>query len=192
MGVIFLSIFAMYLPQTLTPNYLSNQGGFDLSQIGLLFSVSSIGVVVLSLILGSMPALTGFLVGQAAVAVFTLILWWGSGLTWYLLGFFMLGGYRTARNLGMAQVRELVPSAKMGLAYGLSETVSATAVILAPVLAGFLYTQNPILMYALGFGLIVLSIYVSGRYSPKPGDFEASTSGNNLHSNSSPTGDTKG
>ena len=104
----------------------------------------------------------------------------------------MLGGYRTARNLGMAQVRELVPSAKMGLAYGLSETVSATAVILAPVLAGFLYTQNPILMYALGFGLIVLSIYVSGRFSPKPGDLEASTFGNNLQPNSSQPGDAEG
>ena len=104
----------------------------------------------------------------------------------------MLGGYRTARNLGMAQVRELVPSAKMGLAYGLSETVSATAVILAPILAGFLYTQNPILMYAIGFGLLVLSIYVSSRFSPKPGDFEASTSGTNLNPNSSQPGDSEG
>jgi len=131
MAVIFLAIFAMYLPQALTPNYLSNQGGYDLSQIGLLFSISSIGVVALNLILGSMPALRGFLLGQAAVAIFTLILWWGSGLAWYLVGFFMLGGFRTARNLSMAQVRELVPSAKMGLGFGLSETVSATAVILA-------------------------------------------------------------
>ena len=104
----------------------------------------------------------------------------------------MLGGYRTARNLGMAQVRELVPSAKMGLAYGLSETVSATAVILAPILAGFLYTQNPIFMYAIGFGLLVLSIYVSGRFSPKPGDFEASPFGTNLNPNGGQPGDTEG
>ncbi len=177
MVVIFLSMFAMYLPQTLTPNYLSNQGGFGLTQIGLLFSVSSIGVVVLNLVLGGLSTLTGFLLGQASVIAFTLILWWGSGLSWYLIGFFMLGGYKTARNLGMAQVRELVPSAKMGLAYGLSETVSATAVILAPIFAGFLYTKNPVLMYALGFGLLVLSIYISGRFSPKPGDLGASTSG---------------
>jgi hypothetical protein len=182
----------MYLPQPLTPNYLSNQGGYDLSQIGILFSVSSIGVVVLNLTLGSMPAQTGFLLGQAAVALFTLILWWESGLAWYLLGFFMLGGFKTARNLGMAQVRELVPSAKMGLAYGLSETVSATAVILAPILAGFLYTQNPVLMYAIGFGLLVLSIYVSGRFSPKPGDSETSTFEINLSSKSSQPADTEG
>jgi len=168
MGVIFLAIFAMYLPQPLTPNYLSNQGGYDLTQIGFLFSVSSIGVVVLNLTLGSLPARSGFLLGQAGVAAFTLILWWGSGLPWYFVAFFLLGGFKTARTLGMAQVRELVPSAKMGLAYGLAETVGGAAVILAPLLAGFLYSNDPTLMYAIGFGLILLSLYVSGRFSPDP------------------------
>jgi MFS family permease len=168
MGVIFLAIFAMYLPQPLTPNYLSNQGGYDLTQIGLLFSVSSIGVVVMNLILGSLPARSGFLLGQTAVAAFTLILWQGSGLPWYFVAFFMLGGYKTARTLGMAQVRELVPSAKMGLAYGLAETVGGTAVILAPLIAGYLYTDDPTLMYAVGLGLILVSIYASGRFSPEP------------------------
>lgn len=170
MGVLFLAIFAMYVPQPLTPNYLSNQGGLDLSQIGILFSVSSVGVVVLNLILGSFPALRGFLFGQIAVGTFTLLLWRVSGLPWYLLGFFLLGGYKTARNLGMAQVRELVPSAKMGLAYGLSETVSGSAVILAPLLSGYLYSLNPALMYTVGLGLILVSIFTSARFSPHPGD----------------------
>ena len=170
MGVLFLAIFAMYLPQPLTPNYLSNQGGLELSQIGILFSVSSIGVVVMNLVLGSLPALRGFLFGQIAVGIFTLILWLGSGLSWYLVGFFLLGGYRTARNLGMAQVRELVPSAKMGLAFGLSETVSGSAVILAPLLSGYLYTINPTLMYTVGLGLILVSLIMSARFSPQPGD----------------------
>ncbi len=182
LGVIFLSIFAMILPQVLTPNYLSNQGGYDLSQIGILFSVSSIGVVLLNLVLGSMPALTGYLLGQAAVVVFTLILWRTSGLGWYLIGFFMLGGYKTARNLGMAQVRELVPSAKMGLAYGLAETVGASAVVLAPIAAGFLYTRNPVLMYIIGFGLMTLSMIASAQFSPKPEEFDESTSDDTLNS----------
>jgi hypothetical protein len=168
MGVIFLAIFAMYLPQPLSPNYLSNQAGLDLSQIGVLFSVSSIGVVVLNLILGSMDARKGFLLGQAAVGIFALILWRGSGLPWYFLGFFMLGGYKTARTLGMALVRELVPSATMGLAYGLSETVGAAAVILAPLVAGYLYSQNPSMIYALGLVLIIVSIFISTRFSPTP------------------------
>lgn len=192
MGVIFLSVFAMYLPQVLTPNYLSNQGGYDLSQIGILFSVSSIGVVILNLLLGSMPALTGFLVGQAAVIVFTLILWWASGLGWYLVGFFMLGGYKTARNLGMAQVRELVPSAKMGLAYGFAETVGSSAVILAPIAAGLLYSKNPVLMYAVGFGLLVISIFISAQFSPKPGEVDLSAIGGTLNPQGNLPGEQEG
>lgn len=181
MGVLFLAMFAMYVPQPLTPNYLSNQGGLDLSQIGLLFSVSSVGVVVLNLALGSLPALRGFLFGQIAVGTFTLLLWRVSGLPWYLLGFFLLGGYKTARNLGMAQVRELVPSAKMGLAFGLSETVSGSAVILAPLLSGYLYALDPTLMYTVGLGLILFSLFTSARFSPHLGErFESQIVPGNL------------
>jgi MFS family permease len=170
MGVIFFAFLAMYLPQPLSPNFLSNQAGYDLSQIGILFSVSSVGVVVLNLVLGSLPSLSGFLLAQTAVGLFSLILWWGSGFPWYVIGFFMLGGFRTARNLGVAQVRQLVPSPRMGVAYGVTETVGGTAVILAPILAGLLYTNNPTLMYSIGFGLIAVSILISGRLSPKPGE----------------------
>jgi hypothetical protein len=176
MGVIFFAFFSLYLPQPLTPNYLSNQGGYDLSQIGILFSISSVGVVILNLLLGSLPILPGFLIAQFAMAIFTLVIWWGKGYAWYVFGFFMLGGFRTARNLGVAQVRQLVPSAKMGLAFGITEAIGGTAVILAPIFAGVLYTQNPILMYAIGLGMILISILISGRYSPKPGDYDYSES----------------
>jgi MFS family permease len=63
-------------------------------------------------------------------------------------------------------VRELVPQVNIGLAYGLTETVGGTAVIMAPILAGYLYTQQPAWMFALSAGLIVISILVSARYSP--------------------------
>jgi MFS family permease len=167
MGVIFLAIFAMYLPQPLTPNYLTNQGGLNLSRIGSLYSIASIGVVVLNLTLGALPARVGFLLGQAAVGLFALIIWRGTGLTWYVPAFFLLGGFKTAKALGMAQVRELVPSARMGLAFGLSETVAAMAVILAPLLAGYLYTFEPRMMYLVGASLIVVSLGVSAVFSPK-------------------------
>jgi MFS family permease len=170
MGVIFLAIFAMYLPQPLTPNYLTNQGGLNLSRVGSLYSVASIGVVVLNLTLGALPARVGFLLGQVSVGLFTLLLWRGTGLAWYIPAFFLLGGFKTARALGMAQVRELAPSSRMGLAFGLSETVAATAVILAPLLAGYLYTFEPRWMYLLGAALILVSLIVSAIFSPKAGE----------------------
>lgn len=165
-GAILLATFAMYLPQPLAPNFLVEQRSLSLEQTGLLYSVTSLGVVLLNLILGSFPARIGFLIGQAAVGVYALILWQAVGLPWYVLGFLLLGGFKTARSLGIAQVRELVPQAKIGLAYGLTETVGGTAVILAPLLAGYLYTQQPTWMFALSAGLIGISILVSARFSP--------------------------
>lgn len=165
-GAIFLATFAMFLAQPLAPNFLVEQRSLSLGQTGLLYSVTSLGVVLLNLILGSFPARIGFLIGQAAVGIYALILWQAIGLPWYILGFLLLGGYKAARNLGIAQVRELVPQAKIGLAYGLTETVGGTAIILAPVLAGYLYTQQPSGMFALSAGLIGMSILVSARFSP--------------------------
>ena len=165
-GAIFLAAFAMYLAQPLAPNFLAEQRSLSLEQIGLLYSAASLGVVLLNLILGSFPARTGFLIGQAAVGVYALILWQAVGLPWYILAFLLLGGYKAARNLGIAQVRELVPQAKIGFAYGLTETVSGTATVLAPLLAGYLYTQQPAWIFALSAGLIGISLLVSARFSP--------------------------
>lgn len=168
LGIVFMAMFATYLPQPLSPNFLQNQRGLGLAQIGQLYSMSSIGVVILNLVLGQLPARLGFLLGQAAVGFFALILWQGTGLPWYLLGYFLLGGYKTTRSLAMAQMNALVHQAKMGLAYGVTETVSSTGMILAPIIAGYLYARNPSWMYAAGAGLVVLSILIGLYFSPIP------------------------
>ena len=166
LGIVFLAMFATYLPQPLSPNFLQNQRNLSLSQIGQLYSMSSIGVVVLNLALGQLPARVGFMLGQAAVGLFALLLWQGSGLPWYLIGYFLLGGYKTARSLATAQMQEFVHQAKMGLSYGLTETVSSTAMILSPILAGYLYDLNPTWMYSVGVALVSVSILVNLLYSP--------------------------
>ncbi|MFU8774028.1 MAG: MFS transporter, partial [Anaerolineales bacterium] len=173
LGVIFLAMFAMFLPQPLSPNFMQFQRGLDLSQIGLLYSITGIGVVVLSLILGQLPARTGFLLGQAAVGLFTIIIMRGTSLPWYFLGFFLLGGYKTARSLALAQVRQMVHQARMGIAYGLTETINSAAIILAPILAGVLYTFDPLWMYTLAAILIALSLLASIRYSPRSIDLSS-------------------
>lgn len=160
LGIVFLAMFATYLPQPLSSNYLQNQQGLTFGEIGSLGSFSSLGVVVLNLLLGQLNARLGFLLGQAAVGVFTIILWQGVGLPWFIIGYFLLGGYRTARSLATAQTQELVHVSNLGLAYGLTETMGATAIILAPPLAGFLYTHDPTWMYLLSLALIISSLMI--------------------------------
>jgi MFS family permease len=175
LGVVFLAIFATFLSQPLTPNFLHSERSLSLSWIGPLYALSGVGTVTLNLVLGFLPARTGFLIAQAAVGIFALILWRASGLPAYMLGFFLLGGFKTTRALASAQVRILVHQARMGLAYGLTETVSSTATILAPILAGFLYTREPIWIYIASIGLILISIMVSVKYSPIQGEEDRST-----------------
>jgi predicted MFS family arabinose efflux permease len=161
LGIVFLATFAMLLPQTLTSKFLQEERALSLDKIGGLYALSSVGVVILSLALGQLPVRWGFVMAQLAVGIFTVSIWRGNGLFWYSAGLFLMGGFRTARSFAMAQVRSMVHGAKMGLAYGLTETVAASAVVLAPLLAGYLYTQNPVWMYVFGASGIGFSILVS-------------------------------
>ena len=164
LGVIFLAVFAAYLPQSLSPNYLQNQHALSIGQIGQLGSASAIGVVTLNLVLGQIDARLGYLLAQASVGLFAFLLWRGTGMPWFVAGYFLLGGFRTMRSLATAQTRELVHAAKMGLAYGLTETASGVAMILAPPLAGFLYERNPVWMYLLSIALTIVSLAVGSSF----------------------------
>jgi MFS family permease len=163
----FTSVFAMYLPQTLTPNFLQVERNLSLSQVGLIGSIGSLGTVFLNLVLGQINSRFGFFLAQISVGLFALLLWRGNSLAWYGLGYFLLGGYRAARIMIFAQVRPLIHQAQMGLAYGLTDTVNSLAVILAPLLAGWLYTQDPLYVYKVSIVLISISILIGLRFAPK-------------------------
>ena len=165
--VYFLVAFAAYVPQPLSPNFLKNQQGLSLSSIGLLISLAYLGTTILNLILGRMEARLGFLLGQIGVAAFTLLLWRGLDFEWFALGYFLLGGYRTLRVLGVAQVRAFVHKSQMGLAYGIAEMLAAITTLLAPPLAGYLYSVDARLMYPVGLGLISLGAIITLIFVPR-------------------------
>lgn len=167
LGVTFLAMFSMYLPQALAPNFLQNERGMQYNQIGQLGSISGAGIVLLNLVLGALTARTGFLVGQAAMLAYALLLWKGNHFPAYALAYALLGGYRVTRSLAVAQVRNLAHQSRMGLVYGINETVVATAVILAPPLAGWIFSRNPELIFITSAGLIVISLLVSARFLPR-------------------------
>ncbi len=164
--MIFLVMFTLYLPQPLSQNYLQNQRGLNLSQIGQLIAIRSVGIVALNLTLGQLNARLGFLLAQFGMALFSLLLWRGTSMPWYIAGYFLLGSYQPARSLAIAQGRSLIKTAYMGVGYGLIETAMTCAVILAPPLAGILYQKNPTLIYSASFCLIVIAMIGSKFLSP--------------------------
>jgi hypothetical protein len=138
-----------------------------LTSIGQLGSIGYFGNAVLNLVLGHLEARLGFLIAQLSVAAYTMLLWRTTGFGWFALGYFLLGGYRALRTLGVAQVRPFVHESQMGLAYGIAETCGGAAVLLAPPLAGFLFARGVSLMYPVGLVLIALGFALTVLFVPR-------------------------
>jgi MFS family permease len=156
--VIALTIFATYLPQPLSPNYLQNQKLLPLTSIGFLFFVNGGGIVTFNLLLGTFAPLLGIFASQVLVMLFSLLLINTNTLPTFMLAFFILGSYRAAHTVSVAQLRNYIQPESMGLAYGFAESVFALAMILASFFAGYLYENNPTAMYSTSILLILVAL----------------------------------
>jgi MFS family permease len=167
LGVMAFAIFSMYLAQPLTPNFLEGVRGLSLSEAGIIFTAGALGNSMMALLLSRVQPQRGFLFAQALVSLFSFLIWRGTSLPVYVLGYFLLGGFRAARPMVLAQARELVHDSQMGVTYGVMETINAIIFILTPPLAGILFERDPMIVYPLSIGLIAASILVSYLFSPR-------------------------
>ena len=166
-GLGFLVMLAIYFPQPFTPKFLQDVRGLSLSEIGLLGSIGGSGNAALSVALGFVDARLGFILGQAGVGLYNLILWQANGFGWFAIAYFALGGSRASRALFMALIRPLVHESQMGLAYGLSESVLGLTGILAPIAAGVLYERDTASIYPLAFAGMLVVIFLSLIFTPR-------------------------
>jgi len=164
LGIIFLVILAVTLPQPMAANFLQNQRGMSLSRIGQFGSLGALGSVVLMLAFGHRPPGVALIIGQGGLLLFSFLLWQGEGLFWIGLGYFALGGYRLSRAMTLALVRPVVREQEVGLAFGLVESLNAFANVLAPVLAGVLYDWRPVAIFPISVAVIALTMLFSMRY----------------------------
>jgi len=167
LGVLFLTMLSTYLPQPLTSNFLKTERNLSMGQIGTLGSIGSLGNALLAITLGRINAWAGFLAGQAAVLLASLIIWKGTGMPWYLLGYFFLGGIRICKSLSMALTRPLIHPAQMGVAYGFLETTGSLAIIAAPPIAGALYERDPALVFPVAAVCIGVVLVLSIKFLPR-------------------------
>jgi MFS family permease len=161
------AVFAMYLAQPLTPNFLKGVRELSFSETGWVFSAGALGNSLLALVISRFKPRNGFLYAQMLVALFAVLIWQGTGLPAFMLGYFLMGGFRAARPMAMAQARDLVHDSQMGITYGTMETVSAIIFIIAPPIAGFIFERDPLVIYPIAIGLIAVSIVVGYVFSPR-------------------------
>ncbi len=159
--IIFLTIVALSTPQQLTSVYLQDVQHLSLQQIGLTGTFAGIGGAVILFALGSFPALSGMIAGQVLLGLFCLLMWRGQNAAVFYIGYLFVSGYRLYLSMAAATVQTLVRTRDIGLAYGLVETGNALAVILAPLLAGFLYHNQPQSVYTLSLIALLLTILLT-------------------------------
>jgi len=161
MVIILIVMFAVVLPQPLTANFLQNQRGLSVNRIGQLGALGALGSVVLMLVFGHFRADHAMLIGQVGVLLFAVLIWMGGGIFWYGAAYFFLGGYRLCRAMTLALARPLVREFEVGFAFGVVESLNSLAFMLAPVFAGWLYEWQPVMLYPISAGLLVLAIIIN-------------------------------
>ena len=85
MGVLAFAIFAMYLAQPLTPNFLEGVRGLSLSEAGIIFTAGALGNSMMAILLSRVHPRFGFLFAQGLVILFAFLIWKGSSLPIYAL-----------------------------------------------------------------------------------------------------------
>ncbi len=154
MAILLVVSMGTTLPYILASNFLQNQVGLNLREIGSLGVIAGIGNVVVLLFVGNLNPILAFLIGQALLGAFSGILWLGQGTVLYRLAYFCLGGIWLTKMIAVALVKQMARAEDMGLAIGMAETLKALAMILAPFLAGLLYQVSPEKPFSFGFGVV--------------------------------------
>jgi hypothetical protein len=167
LALISFSVFALYIAWPLTPNYLQNVRNVTLQQIGLLGSFNAFGMLTLNLTLGRLNPRLGFTITHFLVGTSIILLWQGQAVPWFVVGYFLAAGYRTAITLASAQTQDLVTSAEIGLVYGITATLTSLAMVIAPPIAGLLYRSSPALPYPIGLGMLIIATILFRILAPK-------------------------
>jgi MFS family permease len=167
MAIILVTTFSLYLPQPLTPNFLQSQRHLSLTTIGRLGSIGYLGNAIFSFLFGGLNAVTGLLAGQAAMVIYTILFWKGDSTILYAVASFFAGGYRLTRNLYPALAHPLVHHSEKGLAFGVVEVTGGLTMMIAPPVAGILFTKDPLLVYMVSLGLIICTLAINYFYLPR-------------------------
>jgi predicted MFS family arabinose efflux permease len=157
-GLAFFSTIAMYLFWPLVPNYLQDVRDVSVGAIGVLGSINSLGVALLSLALGRMRPQWALPLCQVFMAASAAFLWTGTGLPWFALGYFLASGYRISRTIAIAMSQRLVKPSRLGFAYGMMDTVIGVGTMIAPALDGLLYSLRPTLPFTTSLVLMGISL----------------------------------
>ncbi len=156
---VFVSLIfvAMYLAFPLASNFLKDVGGWRVARIGMLGSFQALGTALLNPLLGRLGdgrgsrdadasgigRIRGIIVGPGLVWSSVLMLLLARHFPLLAVAYLLRGAYQGCRSLTQARATGLAGEADRGLLLGTTEALIATAQVVAPSIAGWLYASDP-------------------------------------------------
>lgn len=138
-----LAYLVLLVSFQLVPNFLQEVRHFSYAEIGLLFSLMSVGMVVGGIAIGRVSPRWNVAVLLALVWAGLLGAWRFTGMAGLSVVYFVLGAVYLLRTLASAGISRVVARRNQALAFGVIETVMAAAAALASWAAGSLYGLTP-------------------------------------------------
>jgi hypothetical protein len=127
----------------LVPNYLNEIGGLALLVIGRLGTIQAAGAALLTLALGRLGGRIGLaLAPMCMVLGLSLLLLFPHGV-YLVFGMLLLGSLESTFPLVSVIQARITPHQQTGTAFGVQGFIVGVALVLGPVLAGFLYALSP-------------------------------------------------
>lgn len=165
-ALIFAAMLAMYLGWPLTPNYLQTVHQVSLDQIGWFGGLNALAGAIFHLTLGRMESKRGLLIAQGMVFASSLLLWKGTGLAAFAMGYTFASAVKTAHWLATAEAGTFVRERNRGLVYGAIGTINSLTVLIAPPVAGLLFTYQPQLPYIASMLMLGVTVFLSWAFIP--------------------------
>lgn len=167
--VVAFIYLVLYLGWPLTPNFLQEVRGLDLSLIGTLATAQSLGAVSLTMLLGRVSR------GGWGMVAAALLIWGSYGLLFLFpfplaiaCAYFLRGSFSALASLSTAEVGKILEGPSMGLGFGLLATLRTLALVPGPYISGYLYAMRPDLPFLASIAsipaVILLTIIVLRRW----------------------------
>jgi predicted MFS family arabinose efflux permease len=136
-------IFSLQIGFSLAPTYMERVRGYSPGEIGLLYSILSIGTLAFNYVVGKVQPQVSLVVLVGAAWVGTLLVWRSDGAITTGVAFVLWGAISTMWLLAQTTFGQLVNPQQRGLALGITETLGFGAMAVAAWLAGQLYASTP-------------------------------------------------
>jgi MFS family permease len=163
-GFLSSAAFSLYVGFQLVPNYLQEVRGLPIEQIGLMFSIFSVGTMLANLAGGQMRLRWSYPLTMLVVLAAQIVIWQSGSRPVLMAAMGLMGGVYATRSLASSAIAQVVKAGERGMAFSFYEVGNALAMSIASMVAGRLYEGTPLHDGPFMASIVLIPLIVGGWF----------------------------